>query len=246
MKKILLGVLLMFQALIAEEVYATFDVVSDKSSDLGLSVSGIVGTFYADIGQTLKQGDLILSLANAQEKQDVVAAKIALESAKKTAEHTGKIYSRYAAIPDVVDKEKMDKYRYDKEVAVLAYEGAQATLTLKEIAFKKTELRAPYDLVITQKYVEVGDLVTGSQSKLVGAMTPQDDKLILKFDEKYWQRVKAGQKFVYKVDGSTQSYEGQIVKVYPTILTKTREMQAEVKTKNLTPGLFGNGMIHVD
>ncbi len=238
--------LLILQAMVAEEIYATFDVVSEKSSDLGLSVSGIVGAFYADIGQTLKQGDIILSLANAQEKQDVVAARIALESAKKTAEHTSKIYSRYAAIPDVVDKEKMDKYRYDKEVAVLAYEGAQATLALKEIAFRKTELRAPYDLIITQKYVEVGDLVAASQSKLVGAMTPQDVKLILKFDEKYWSRVKVGQKFVYKVDGSSQNYEGQIVKVYPTILAKTREMQAEVKAKNLTPGLFGNGMIQVE
>lgn len=75
-------------------------------------------------------------------------------------------------------------------------------------------------------------------------MTPQDVKLILSLTKSTGNDL--GQKFVYKVDGSTQSYEGQIVKVYPTILTKTREMQAEVKTKNLTPGLFGNGMIHVD
>ena len=246
MKKVLMSLFLMFQAVFGEDVYATFDVISDKSSELGLSVTGIVGAFHADIGQMRKQGELILTLENSQEKEEVIAAKIALESAKKTAEHMSKIYSRYATIPDAINKEQMDKYRYDKEVAVLAYDGAKATLVLKEIALKKTELRAPYDLIITHKYAEVGDLVAGSQSKLVGVMTPQDVKLVLKFDEKYWQRVKVGQKFVYKVDGGTQSYEGQITKVYPTILSKTREMQAEVKTKNLIPGLFGDGMIKVE
>ena len=38
MKKTLIATLLMFQALVAGEVYATFDVVSEKSSELGLSI----------------------------------------------------------------------------------------------------------------------------------------------------------------------------------------------------------------
>lgn len=69
---------------------------------------------------------------------------------------------------------------------------------------------------------------------------------VLKFDEKYWTKVKVGQKFVYKVDGSDKTYEGTISKVYPTIIAATREMQAEVKTKDLLPGLFGNGTIILD
>lgn len=246
MKKILLTTLLLFQALFAEDIYATFDVISDKTSDLGLSTSGVVGSLHVEIGQKVKQGELLLSLANAQEKQEVVAAKIALESAKKTADHMQKTYNRYVAISDVIDKEKMDKYLYDKEIALLAYEAAQATLALKEIALRKTELRAPYDVVVTKKHVETGDLVAGSQTKLISVMTPQDVKLVLKFDEKYWQKVKVGNIFIYKVDGSNQNYEGKISKIYPTILSATREMQAEVKTKDLLPGLFGNGTLKAE
>ena len=69
---------------------------------------------------------------------------------------------------------------------------------------------------------------------------------MLKFDEKYWQKVKIGQKFTYKVDGSDKTYEGTITKIYPSVLSATREMQAEVKAADLMPGLFGNGMIKAE
>lgn len=232
MKKIFIATLCMFQALVAAEVYATFDVVSEKSSELGLSISGVVGTLHVDVGDTLKKGDLLLSLSNAQEKTDY-------EIARKNAEHAIKTYDRYAKISDVIDKEKMENYLYDKDIQVLNAHN-------KEIIFKKTELRAPYDLVVTKKNTELGNIVLGSQTKLLNVANIHDVKLVLKFDEKYWTNVKVGQKFTYKVDGSDTKYEGVISKIYPTILSSTREMQAEVKAVDLMPGLFGNGTIRAE
>ncbi|MDD3343771.1 MAG: HlyD family efflux transporter periplasmic adaptor subunit [Sulfurospirillaceae bacterium] len=232
MKKILLTGLLMFQALVAGEVYATFDVVSDKSSELGLSISGVIGTLNVDVGDRLKKGDLLLSLNNAQEKNE-------FEIARKNAEHSVKTYDRYAKIADVIDKEKMENYLYDRDIALL-------TAKNKEIIFKKTELRAPYDLVVTKKSTELGNIVLGSQTKLLTVASTHDVKLVLKFDEKYWTKIKVGQKFTYKVDGNDKVYEGVISKLYPTIIASTREMQAEVKAMDFMPGLFGNGTITVD
>ncbi|MBE0497138.1 MAG: HlyD family efflux transporter periplasmic adaptor subunit [Campylobacterales bacterium] len=232
MKKVFLSVLLMFQALIAGEIYATFDVVSERSSELGLSLSGVVESLHVDVGDKAKKGDLLLSLVNAEEKN-------AYEIAKKNAEHAQKVYARYAKIADVIDKEKMDNYLYDKDIKAL-------TAQSKEIVYKKTELRAPYDLVVTKKMTELGNIVLGSQTKLLTVESTHDIKLVLKFDEKYWQNVAVGQKFVYRVDGSEETYEGVISKIYPTILSSTREMQAEVKATNLLPGLFGQGNIIVE
>lgn len=232
MKKVLITTLFMFQALLAGEVYATFDVTSEKSSELGLSISGVVGTLHVDVGSKAKKGDVLLSLYNAEEKN-------AYEIAQKNAEHAQKVYERYAKIADVIDKEKMENYLYDRDVKRL-------TAQSKEIVYKKTELRAPYDLVVTQKMTELGNIVLGSQTKLLTVESIDDVKLVLKFDEKYWQNVKVGQKFLYKVDGSEKSYEGVISKIYPTVISSTRQMQAEVKAKNLLPGLFGNGNIIVE
>lgn len=232
MKKVFIATLLLFQALIAGEVYATFDVVSEKSSELGLSISGVVGALHVEVGSKVKKGDLLLSLNNSQEKNE-------FEIARKNAEHSLKTYERYAKIADVIDKEKMENYTYDRDINLLNAHN-------KELIFKKTELRAPYDLVVTQKNTELGNIVLGSQTKLLTVATTHDVKLVLKFDEKYWTKIKVGQKFTYKVDGSDKKYEGVISKLYPTILASTREMQAEVKAVDLMPGLFGNGTISVE
>ena len=232
MKKIFVIMLFMIHALYAEDIYATFDVESQKESELGLSVSGIVSTLNVNIGDKLKKGDLILSLNNAQERNEY-------EIARKNAEHSAKTYARYAKISDVIDKERMENYLYDKDITQLNAKN-------KEIILDKTELRAPYDLVITKKNIDLGAIVLASQTKLIDVIALDDVKLVLKFDEKYWQKVKIGQTFFYKVDGSDKNYEGVITKIYPIVLKETRQMQAEVKAVNLMPGLFGNGTIKVD
>ena len=232
MKKIFILALFMFQALFAEDIYATFDVVSEKKSELGLSASGIVTTLNVNVGDKVKKGDLLLSLNNTQEKNEY-------EIARKNAEHSAKIYERYSKISEVIDKEKMENYLYDKEITSLNAQN-------KEIILRKTELRAPYDLVVTKKNIDLGSIVMASQTKLLDVIALDDVKLVLKFDEKYWQKLKVGQLFTYKVDGSDKIYEGKITKIYPTILNETREMQAEVKTKDLMPGLFGNGTIKAE
>lgn len=232
MKKIFIIILFMFNALFAEEIYATFDVISEKESQLGLSVSGIVSTLNVNVGDKVKKGDLLLSLNNTQEKNEY-------ETARKNAEHSSKIYERYAKISDVIDKEKMENYLYDRDISQLNAQN-------KEIVLKKTELRAPYDLVVTKKNIDLGSIVMASQTKLLDVIALDDVKLVLKFDEKYWQKVKVGQTFIYKVDGSDKNYEGIISKIYPVVLKETRQMEAEVKAKNLMPGLFGNGTIKVE
>ena len=232
MKKVLIVMLFLFQSLFAEEIYATFDVVSERKSELGLSISGIVGTLNVNIGDKLKKGDLILSLNNFQEKNEY-------EIARKNAEHSFKVYEKYAKMSDVIDKEKMENYLYDKEITQLNAQN-------KEIILKKTELRAPYDLIIAKKNIDLGSIVLASQTKLIEVISMDDIKLVLKFDEKYWQKVKVGQIFSYKVDGSDKNYEGKITKIYPTILSETRQIQAEVKVNDLLPGLFGNGMIKAE
>lgn len=232
MKRILIILLFLFKALLAEEIYATFDVVSERNSELGLSVSGVVGNIYANVGDKVKKGDLILSLYNAQEKTEY-------EIARKNAEHSAKTFERYSKISNVIDKEKMDVYTYDRDITLLTAQN-------KEIALKKTELRAPYDLIVTKKNTELGNIVLGSQTKLMEVMALDDVKLVLKFDEKYWQKIKIGQTFIYKVDGSDKNFEGKITKIYPTILNASRQMQTEIKAKDLMPGLFGNGTIKAE
>ena len=79
--------------------------------------------------------------------------------------------------------------------------------------FEKNRIKSTiYDLVVTKKNIDLGSIVLASQTKLLDVIALDDVKLVLKFDEKYWQKVKVGQTFNYKVDGSDKSYEAKITK----------------------------------
>ena len=100
--------------------------------------------------------------------------------------------------------------------------------------------------MIISKEIESGDVVSGQVIKT--AFTIQSSvarKLILEFDQKYHSQVKVGDIFKYKLDGDDTIHSQKISKVYPYSNTSTRKIKAEVITKDLMVGLFGDGYIQV-
>ncbi len=121
---------------------------------------------------------------------------------------------------------------------------ALANLAYREALYAKTILYAPFDGIIFEKKVEVGDVVTEMSPKVILKLQSKSErKLVLEFDQKYWKMVKAGENFRYKVDGDDKEHTGIITKVYPRADLQSRKLGAEVVAKDFTVGLFGDGYI---
>jgi len=214
----------------AEDIYATFDIEAQQSASLAFSSSGIIGKMNVDIGSTVKQDDLLAELINDDIKAMVEVSKVALKYAKSD-------YERQAKVKTLINESLFDSYVYK-------YDNAKVQLRYQETLLDKTYLRAPFDGIITAKKLEVGDVVSGQMiTEVFDIQSIKERKLILKFDQKYHQKVKVGDKFEYKVDGDDSMYSGTIYKIYPTIDSKSRKMSAEVKAQNFPVGLFGDGYI---
>lgn len=243
MKKLLFATLLLISQIFAGEIYSTFDVISGKESDLSLSYGGIVKKIYADVGDTIKKGDLLLELENSQEHIEVALAKNLVASAQAELKHAERTYSRYEAIKEVIDEERLENLKLDRDIKDIALQRAQNELELKKTILNKTKLYAPYSGVVLKKYVESGDGVMGATTKLFRISDYPDVKLLITFDEKYWREVKIGQKFLYTIDGVREKMEGRITKIHPSAQISSRKIKAEVDAKNIMPGLFGDGTI---
>jgi len=232
MKKIWISLLFLSAIVMAEDVYATFTVVPEKKADLAFNTSGIVEKVNADIGSQVKEGELLASLQN----DDLRAL---LEVAKTNYKYAKKAYDRQLKVKHLVDQAQLDNYAFK-------YEQAKAQLAYQRSLLEKTKLKAPFDGVIYDKRIEEGDVVSGAMIRTaLKIQSPHKRKLILSFDQKYHDKVKAGEKFRYRVDGSEVSHEGSIVKVYPYADSQDHKMRAEVATEDLLPGLFGEGYIIV-
>ena len=231
MKKLFL-ITILTAGIFAQDIYAIFNVKAHKSANLAFNISGIVEKVNADIGTFVKKGDILAKLKSDDSKANVELAKVTLKYAKKDLDRAKRASS-------ALDRAKLDAFAYK-------YEAALAKLNLAKATYEKSFLRAPFDGVITAKYLEVGDGISAMPPKTVFKIeTPNDKRLILEFDQKYFKRVKKGDKFKYSFDSDSKEYVGVISKVYPTINAQTRKAKAEVKVSNVPTGLFGTGYIEV-
>jgi RND family efflux transporter MFP subunit len=246
MRKIVLGSLFLVLSLNAQEIYANFFVEAKRESSLAFNSGGIVKKINVDVSQNVRKGDLLVELANDDIKALLDIAKADAQNAEVVYKYAKRDYERQDKIKHLIDEAKFDIYALAYEKAKTALEHAKANVNYRDSLYKKTFLYAPYDGIIYEKTVEIGDVVTEMSPKIIlKIQSLSERKLLLEFDQKYWQIVKVGQLFKYKVDGDENTHSGTIVKVYPHVDQQSRKLRAEVEAKEFVVKLFGDGYIDV-
>ena len=239
--------MLLSMTVMAQDIYATFNVQADKTANLVLAASGLIKTIHTDIGDKVKKGQILLELDSDDLKTSVVLAQKKVELAEVNLRFAKKSYERYLKVKEVVDESEFDKYVSAYERAKIDLSKSKANLKYKRALVSKTRLRAPFNGTISAKMVEVGDGVSAAMMPtLFTLMTPQKQKLIVLIDEKYWTQIKVGQIFTYSIDGSQKKFTTKVSKIYPSIDPKRRAITLEMPVKGLKIGLFGQGSLKVD
>ncbi len=238
---------LLSAAVMAQEIYATFNVVADKEANLVLSTSGLIKKINVDVGDQVKKGQVLLELDSDDLKTSITLAQKQIELAEVNLRFAKKSYDRYSKVKEVVDEGEFDTYASGYERAKIELSTAKATLAYKQALYEQTRLKAPFSGVIALKEVEVGDGVSSAKMEtLLTLITPQKQKLVVQVDEKYWKQLKIGQTFSYSVDGEKTKRESKISKIYPAIDPKKRAITIELPAQELKVGMFGHGMLKVD
>ena len=246
MKKIILGLMALVASLYAEEIYATFNIEAEKSANLAFYSGGIVQKVFVDVSSVVKKGDKLAELHNDDLKATLKMAKASLDEAEVSLKFAKKDYERQLLIKDLIDEAKFDQYLEAYERAKVATARAKANLAYQQSLLERTVIVAPFDGVIFERSVEVGDVVSGMMLRTILKIQSKEiRKLILEFDQKYWKRVKVGDSVKYTVNGDNDSYIGKISKLYPHANSENAKMKAEVKANGFVVGLFGEGYIIV-
>jgi len=223
-------ILFMSVVIYAQEIYATFNVVAKKEANLAFNIGGIVQKALVDVGDEVRANELLAELKNDDIKANLYIAQVELKYAKRD-------YSRQLKVKNVIGQSVLDKFAYKKDMAEAKIKQIKTTLD-------KTYLRAPFSGLISYKNIEKGDVVPGMSPKIVyKIISTHERKLLVEFDEKYFNKVKVGDRFIYKLDGESKEQEGVISKIYPTANSKTRKITAEVLASDIKVGLFGSGTI---
>ena len=232
-KKLILASLFIASSLMADKIYATFDVEAKQSANLAFSTSGIIKQIKVDVGDKVSKNKVLARLHNEDLKASLNIVQTNLKFAKKD-------LSRQEKVKSIIDEAKYDSYQQK-------FQSANAQVIYQQAILDKTDLKAPFDGTIISKEIEIGDVVSGQAIRTAFTIQSNSKRVIkLQFDQKYYGVIKVGDIFVYKLDGSIESKKGIITKIYPFANSKTRKIMAEVEAKNILVGLFGDGYVEVE
>jgi RND family efflux transporter MFP subunit len=132
------------------------------SSLLSFEVDGIVAAVNVDVGDKFKKGDVLANLDNQPYELSLASARAALSRATAQLEEKQSAYEREQRIqaedPGATTQKTVDQARaaYESQLEEVNY--SQAKLGLAERDLANTELIAPYDGTVAQRFVQPSEV----------------------------------------------------------------------------------------
>jgi RND family efflux transporter MFP subunit len=228
-------------------------------------VSGYVSMIKVDIGDRVKQGDLLATLEIPELQDNINKAKARLSATEQEidearANYTNLhlIYQRLADVakahPNLVAQQDLDTAK-SKEVAALGALGAaqqhrdeaQAELGRLNTLAAYENITAPFDGIITKRFADLGSLIqTGTSSdtqSLPLVQLAQYSLMRLRFPvpEAQTPLIEDGRKVEVTVPALDRTFIGTIIRYAWLINRSTRTMTTEVDVEN-PQGVIKAGM----
>lgn len=121
------------------------------------------------------------------------------------------------------------------DVAKAKVAQAEATVRIKRDDLERTTIRAPYDAVITDRYVEVGDRVTAlPRVEIMEIMNLSLVVVQVGVPERYIHKVQIRDRVAVKAEGVTNPVPGIIVQVNGKVDPDSRTYRVRVAVDNRT------------
>lgn len=244
-----------------DSTYETSGTVMAKAtSTLASRIFGTITTIHVKEGDTVRSGNILLTIDDRDAQQRVNAAEAGYGEALKAREAAERQSSladitsrRYGNLhkEKVVTQQEFDQIETQKDVtnlelerASLASERAKALREEARIHLGYTQVRAPFSGVVTAKNVEQGSMAVPG----VPVITIEDTsryKIGAHVDERLAARVKPGTPVRVHFDTRDETIAGTITKVVPAVdpTTRTFAIEAELKGTALKSGLYGKVLI---
>lgn len=213
-----INLLILFAALLPQTVLAVDAQATLQWSqrvELTTPVAGVVQTVSVDIGDTVKKGQVLLTLDSTIYQAAVAASQAAISrlsaeglEAKREFDRVYELYARSVVSTSELDSAKL---RLTKAESMLA--EARATMRQQQKMLDDTSLRAPFDAVVIDRKAEIGTSIgTALHPQILFVLAKSGEMLArLQLLATQLERLKAGQSVAVIVDG--KNYDGKIKSV---------------------------------
>jgi RND family efflux transporter MFP subunit len=215
-------------------------------------VSGAVVQTYVEKGQPVKAGALLARIDDTALRESWLSARSAERSAKLTLDNARRDLERNRRLEaeGAIAQRDLEAAQRALAAAEAGYADAQARLVAAQKQLAKTQIRAPWAGVVSDRPVNAGDVVqTGTA--LVTIVDPASMRLEATVPADQVVALKVGAPVEFTVNGYPgRTFTGKIARINPTADPATRQVRIYVTIPNgegtLVGGLFAQGIVAVE
>lgn len=232
MKKILCCLLLTWGLNAYAETYSTIGNIKPSSATkLSSQVSGRVDKILVDIGDKVKRGDPLVTLEThyliIDRDQKIAAlesAKIDLNDAELNYHRMQKLWNKPEGQAPSISLKRLEEAKSHKEHAANHLNQAAQALKLAELNLEEAQIKAPYDGVITNCYIDSGESIVGlSMTPLIEIQAMDPVYLEFSIPQSQLHVIQEGSPVDFTVEGLKEEvFHGQVDKIYPSFDESTR------------------------
>jgi RND family efflux transporter MFP subunit len=227
----------------------TGSVQPERRADLRAEVSAVVLQVLRENGDAVRRGDLLVRMDDTAIRDGLASAESASRAAAQAFEQAERQFQRMTTLrgSGMASAQQLEDAEVRRNNAQSDVEGAKTRVVLARQQLQRTEVRAPFDGIVSDRKVSAGDTAQVGK-ELAKVIDPASMRFEGMVSADNIGAVKPGQAVSFRVNGyPDQEFAGKVRRVNPAANATTRQVEVLVDfTGDKQPrlaGLYAEGHI---
>ena len=227
-------------------------VQPERRADVRAEVSAIVLQVPRENGDPVRRGELLVRLDDTAIRDGLASAEATSRAAGQAYEQAERQFERVKTLrgSGMASVQQLEDAEVRRNNSHGDFEATKARVVLARQQLQRTEVRAPFDGIVSDRKVSAGDTAQIGK-ELLRVIDPASMRLEGMVSADHIGSVKAGQAVSFRVNGyGEQDFAGKVKRVNPAANATTRQVEVLVdfvgpKQPKLA-GLYAEGRVETD
>lgn len=204
---------------ISEQIKSYGNIRAQEIVNVMPQVSNRITDIHADLGDTVRQGEVLATIYDIPFRDNFQQAKSQLEQSRSSYLRDSLQFYRQQELheKDLISSSEFDDARAAFQNSKAQFKASQASLTQSREDLKNTDITSPVYGVILNRDISEGDLANTGQSAFeIANLVGYQARVYLPVEE--WKKVKIGQKVDFRVSNQPEvGGKGRVTQISPRL-----------------------------
>lgn len=230
----------------------TGSIQPDRRADLRAELSAVVMQVLKENGDAVRKGDLLVRMDDTSIRDSLNSADAGARAATQSFDQAERQFQRMSTLrtSGMASAQALDDAENRRNAAQSEREAARARAVQARQQLTRTEVRAPFDGIVSDRKVSAGDTAQIGK-ELLKVIDPASMRFEGMVSADAIGSVKTGQQVTFRVNGyGDQDFAGKVRRVNPAANAVTRQVEVLVdfteKKQPKLAGLYAEGRVETE